>query len=64
MAALAWLLIPLLAAVGAAIWAGWAGRHRTTGDVSNWPDTPVPRGDGEGTQQLSRDPYDRPQAVR
>jgi hypothetical protein len=34
MAALAWLLIPLLAAVGAAIWGSWAGRHRTTGDVS------------------------------
>ncbi|MEU3370950.1 hypothetical protein ACFYM2_24250 [Streptomyces sp. NPDC006711] len=34
MAALAWLLIPLFAAVGAAIWARWAARNRTTGDVS------------------------------
>lgn len=34
MAALAWLLIPLMAALGAAIWGGWAARNRTTGDVS------------------------------
>ncbi|MEU9096983.1 hypothetical protein [Streptomyces sp. NPDC048361] len=34
MAALAWLLIPLFAAVGAAIWARWAARNRTSGDVS------------------------------
>lgn len=34
MAALAWLLIPLFAAVGAAIWGSWAARNRTTGDVS------------------------------
>ncbi|MEV6023489.1 hypothetical protein [Streptomyces sp. NPDC052036] len=35
MAALAWLLIPLLAAVGAGLWGGWAGRHRkTAGDGS------------------------------
>ncbi|MFJ8229320.1 hypothetical protein ACIQ9E_05070 [Streptomyces sp. NPDC094448] len=34
MAALAWLLIPLFAAVGAAIWGGWASRNRTTGDVA------------------------------
>ncbi|MCX5385537.1 hypothetical protein [Streptomyces sp. NBC_00083] len=34
MAALAWLLIPLFAAVGAAIWARWAARDRTSGDVS------------------------------
>ncbi|MEU5437342.1 hypothetical protein AB0G73_28750 [Streptomyces sp. NPDC020719] len=32
MAALTWLLIPLFAAVGAAIWASWAARNRTTGD--------------------------------
>ncbi|WP_328536805.1 hypothetical protein [Streptomyces sp. NBC_00344] len=32
MAALAWLLIPLFAAIGAAVWGGWAGRHRTTAD--------------------------------
>jgi hypothetical protein len=31
-AALAWLLIPLLAAVGAAFWARWASDARTTGD--------------------------------
>ncbi len=34
MAALAWLLIPFFAAVGAAIWGGWASRDRTTGDVA------------------------------
>ncbi|ARF64165.1 MULTISPECIES: hypothetical protein [Streptomyces] len=34
MAALAWLLIPVIAAVGGAIWAGWAARNRTTGDVT------------------------------
>ena len=34
MAVLAWLLIPLVAAVGAAIWASWASRNRTTGDVA------------------------------
>lgn len=34
MAALAWLLIPLFAAVGGAIWASWAARNRTTGDVT------------------------------
>ncbi|MER5769181.1 hypothetical protein [Streptomyces sp. NPDC001985] len=34
MAALAWLLIPLFAVVGAAIWGGWASRNRTTGDVA------------------------------
>ncbi|WP_406865575.1 hypothetical protein ABZO31_22335 [Streptomyces sp. HUAS MG47] len=34
MAALAWLLIPLFAVVGAAIWAGWVSRNRTIGDVA------------------------------
>ncbi|MFI6285337.1 hypothetical protein ACIBCM_11355 [Streptomyces sp. NPDC051018] len=34
MAALAWLLIPLFAAVGAAIWGGWASRNRATGDLA------------------------------
>ncbi|MFP1626709.1 hypothetical protein ACLB9X_16405 [Streptomyces sp. 5K101] len=34
MAVLAWLLIPLFTAVGAAIWAGWAQRNRTTGDIA------------------------------
>ncbi len=32
MAALAWLLIPLVAAVAAAIWGRWAASRRTTGD--------------------------------
>lgn len=32
MAALAWLIIPLVAAVAAAIWGRWAGRRRLTGD--------------------------------
>ncbi|MFD0266879.1 hypothetical protein ACFVGY_09825 [Streptomyces sp. NPDC127106] len=34
MASLAWLLIPLCAAVGAAIWGSWAARDRTQGDIS------------------------------
>ncbi len=33
MAALAWLLIPLFAAIGAAIWGSWASRSRTTEDI-------------------------------
>jgi hypothetical protein len=32
MAALAWLLIPLVAAIGASVWGSWATRHRGTGD--------------------------------
>ncbi|GAA4070672.1 MULTISPECIES: hypothetical protein [Streptomyces] len=28
MAALAWLLIPLVAAIGAGLWGGWANRNR------------------------------------
>nr|WP_239074892.1 hypothetical protein [Streptomyces sp. SID10853] len=32
MGALAWLLIPLIAAVGAALWGRWATRRRTSGD--------------------------------
>ncbi|MFJ3581113.1 hypothetical protein ACIPPS_02600 [Streptomyces sp. NPDC090127] len=34
MAALAWLLIPLFAVVGAAIWGSWTQRNKTTGDVA------------------------------
>ncbi|MGW7100569.1 hypothetical protein [Streptomyces sp. NPDC054838] len=34
MASLAWLLIPLFAAIGAAIWGSWAARDRTSGDIS------------------------------
>ncbi|MFJ9039459.1 hypothetical protein ACIRF8_23020 [Streptomyces sp. NPDC102406] len=35
MAALLWLLIPVIAAVGAALWGSWAGRHRhKAGDVN------------------------------
>ncbi|MFJ9074087.1 hypothetical protein ACIRO3_02390 [Streptomyces sp. NPDC102278] len=34
MASLAWLLIPLIAAIGAAIWGSWAARDRTSGDIS------------------------------
>ncbi|GGN78506.1 hypothetical protein GCM10011579_061820 [Streptomyces albiflavescens] len=30
MAALTWLLIPLVAAVGAGLWGSWAGRNRKT----------------------------------
>ncbi len=33
MAALAWLLIPLVAAIGAGLWGSWANRtRRTRGD--------------------------------
>lgn len=36
MAALSWLLIPVLGAVAAALWAGWAGRRRKqAGDVDS-----------------------------
>ncbi|EFL17493.1 hypothetical protein [Streptomyces sp. C] len=34
MASLVWLLIPLFAAIGAAIWGSWAARDRTQGDIS------------------------------
>lgn len=34
MAALAWLLIPLMAAIGAGMWGSWAARNRRTGDVT------------------------------
>ena len=35
MASLMWLLIPVVAAVGAGLWGTWAGRNRhKTGDVS------------------------------
>ncbi|MGW6401194.1 hypothetical protein [Streptomyces sp. NPDC055134] len=34
MAALLWLLIPLVTAVGAGLWGSWAARNRRTGDVS------------------------------
>ena len=34
MAAVAWLLIPVVAAVGAGLWARWATRKRKTGDVA------------------------------
>ncbi|WP_405723546.1 hypothetical protein OG607_15265 [Streptomyces sp. NBC_01537] len=38
MAALAWLLIPVVAAVAAAVWGSWAARTRTTGDGSSLAD--------------------------
>jgi hypothetical protein len=34
MAALAWLLIPVVAAIVAAVWARWATRDRKIGDVA------------------------------
>ncbi|MFE4593751.1 hypothetical protein [Streptomyces laurentii] len=34
MAVLAWLLIPVFAVVGAAIWGSWASRNKTIGDVA------------------------------
>ncbi|WP_370421299.1 hypothetical protein AB8O64_23980 [Streptomyces sp. QH1-20] len=34
MAALAWLLIPVAAAVAAALWGSWAARNRKVGDVA------------------------------
>lgn len=34
MAALAWLLIPVVAAVAAALWGSWAARNRKAGDVA------------------------------
>jgi hypothetical protein len=38
MQALAWLLIPVVAAVVAAVWAGWANRTRSTGDGASLAD--------------------------
>jgi len=37
-AALAWLLIPVVAAVAAAVWGGWASRTRSTGDGASLAD--------------------------
>ncbi|MFJ7998001.1 hypothetical protein ACIQ7D_12775 [Streptomyces sp. NPDC096310] len=34
MTALVWLLIPLFAVVGAAIWGSWVSRDRTIGDMA------------------------------
>ncbi|MGW0732975.1 hypothetical protein [Streptomyces sp. NPDC002851] len=34
MAALAWLLIPLMAAIGAGMWGSWATRSRRAEDIS------------------------------
>ncbi|RII16112.1 hypothetical protein DSC45_16115 [Streptomyces sp. YIM 130001] len=34
MAALAWLLIPLVAAIGAGVWGTWAARNRRTEDIA------------------------------
>ncbi|MEU1309772.1 hypothetical protein ABZ419_12880 [Streptomyces cinnamoneus] len=34
MAALAWLLIPVGAALAAALWGSWAARNRKSGDVA------------------------------
>lgn len=34
MGALLWLLIPVIAALAAALYAGWATRNRKTGDVA------------------------------
>ncbi|WP_431947329.1 hypothetical protein [Actinacidiphila sp. bgisy167] len=38
MAALAWLLIPLVAAIAAAVWGSWAARTRSTGDGASLAD--------------------------
>jgi hypothetical protein len=34
MAAIAWLIIPVIGGGAAALWAGWATRHRKAGDVA------------------------------
>ncbi|MCZ4120137.1 hypothetical protein [Streptomyces sp. H39-S7] len=38
MAALAWLLIPLVAVLVATVWGSWAARTRVTGDGSSLAD--------------------------
>jgi hypothetical protein len=38
MQALAWLLIPVIAAVVATVWASWAARARSTGDGASLAD--------------------------
>ncbi|WP_415951951.1 hypothetical protein [Streptomyces sp. KLOTTS4A1] len=35
MASLAWLLIPLFAAIGAALWGNWATRARKSGRIGD-----------------------------
>jgi hypothetical protein len=37
-AALAWLLIPVVAAIAAAVWGSWAARTRATGDGASLAD--------------------------
>lgn len=37
-AALAWLLIPVVAAIAAAVWGSWAARTRSTGDGASLAD--------------------------
>jgi hypothetical protein len=34
MAVLTWLLIPVVFAIGAAIWGSWASKSRTVGDMA------------------------------
>lgn len=34
MAVLTWLLIPVVAALGAAIWGSWASKSHTMGDIA------------------------------
>jgi hypothetical protein len=34
MAVLTWLLIPVVVAIGAAIWGSWASKSRTVGDMA------------------------------
>ncbi|MDX6311191.1 hypothetical protein [Actinacidiphila soli] len=38
MAALAWLLVPVVAAIAAAVWGSWAARTRSTGDGASLAD--------------------------
>ena len=64
MAALAWLLIPLFAAVGAAIWGSWAARNRTTGDVAELAGYARFRDAMERTPGSGTEPSDAEQSTR
>ncbi|WP_374985923.1 hypothetical protein [Streptomyces fradiae] len=63
MAALAWLLIPLSAAVGAAIWGGWAARTRTTEDMVELDGYARFRDAMDRAQPPIEDPSDQPRTA-
>ncbi|MEU8982040.1 hypothetical protein [Streptomyces sp. NPDC048309] len=60
MAALAWLLIPLIAAIGAGLWGSWAGRNRkAAGDGVELAGYTRFREAMERSESMERRPTDR-----